>query len=300
MLQYSVIDINSIKENINEYCLDNKIVDSINELVGLLNLHNNRQKTPRRDKQLTDDNGKWAKKEIFKTTKIEKREGIEEKLDNYRGILNKIVSNNYDEKKEKIMESISSIVDESECEEVYEKVIQCFFVVIINNNIYSNLYAKLYASMMEQYVKFEENSYTFLEKYNKSFENIRYADPDEDYDNYCIINKENHQRKALLKFIVNSVDMEIYSFNEVMSIINVLFERLNDNLQVKENKYINEEIIENIFIVLQEGKDLIMKEVYKYDIIEKIKYYSALKVSDYQGFTSRMKFKMMDLLDLYK
>jgi len=234
MLQYSVIDINSIKEKINEYCLDNKIVDSVNDLVGLLNLNTNRQKTPRRDKQLTDDNGKWAKKEIFKTTKIEKKEGIEEKLDNYRGILNKIVSNNYDEKKEKIMESISSIVDEVECEEVYEKVIQCFFVVIINNSIYSNLYAKLYASMMEQYVKFEENSYIFLEKYNKSFENIRYADPDEDYDNYCIINKENHQRKSLLKFIVNSVDMEIYSFNEVMTIINLLFEKLNDNCKLKK------------------------------------------------------------------
>ena len=198
------------------------------------------------------------------------------------------------------MESISSIVNEEEHEDVYERIIQCFFVVIINNHIYSNLYANLYASMMEEYIKFEEISHIFLEKYNESFENIQYADPDEDYDNYCVINKDNHQRKSLLKFIVNSVEVEIYSFNEVLSTITNLFEKLNDNLQVKENIYINEEITENIFIVLQEGKDLIMKEVCKYDIIEKIKYYSVLKTSDYQGYTSRMKFKMMDLLDLYK
>ena len=85
-----------------------------------------------------------------------------------------------------------------------------------------------------------------------------------------------------------------------MIIITSLFETLYNNLQEKDNLFINEEIIENIFTILQEGKELITKEVCKYDIIEKIKYYSSLKVSEYQGFSSRMKFKMMDLLDVYK
>ena len=301
MYQYSIMDISTIKENLQDYCLDPFVVDSVNKLVELLNIPPNRPKQNKKEKNTLDDDGKWAKREIFKTTKIEKKEGIEEKLDNFRGILNKMVSNNYEEKKEKIMDSIIALLDTQE-EQVnaYEKIISCFYIVIINNSIYSNLYAKLYANIMEQHVVFEENAYTFIEKYNESLEKIRYVDPDQDYDAYCIINKENHQRKSLLKFIVNSVEIEIYSFNEILIIVNNLFEKLNKDLKEKEHVHTNEEIIEILFIILQEGKQLIMKEVCKYDIIEKIKYYSTLKVSEFGGFSNRMKFKMMDLFDLYK
>ncbi len=300
MYQYSLIDISTIKENLKEYCLDTTIIDSINELTSSLNLQITKPKPYKKEKQIFDDHGKWAKREIFKTTKLEKKEGIDEKLDIFRGILNKMVSNNYEEIKDQLMEILSVILNSNDDNCNHEKVLQCFYLVIVNNSIYSKLYAKLYSTMMEEHVVFEENVSSFIEKYNELFKNIRYVDPDEDYDSYCVINKENIQRKALLKFIVNSVELEIYSFNEILIIITTLFETLYNNLQEKDNLFINEEIIENIFTILQEGKDLITKEVCKYDIIEKIKYYSSLKVSEYQGFSSRMKFKMMDLLDVYK
>lgn len=300
MYQYSLIDISTIKENLKEYYLDTTIIDSINELTSSLNLQITKPKPYKKEKQIYDDEGKWTKREIFKTTKLEKKEGIDEKLDIFRGILNKMVSSNYDEIKDQLMEILSVILNTNDDDCNYEKVLQCFYLVIVNNSIYSKLYAKLYSTMMEEQVVFEENVSGFIEKYNELFKNIRYADPDEDYDSYCVINKENIQRKALLKFIVNSVELEIYSFNEILIIITTLFETLHNNLQEKDNIFINEEIIENIFTILQEGKDLITKEVCKYDIIEKIKYYSSLKVSEYHGFSSRMKFKMMDLLDVYK
>ncbi len=300
MYQYSLIDISTIKENLKEYYLDTTIIDSINELTSSLNLQITKPKPYKKEKQIYDDEGKWTKREIFKTTKLEKKEGIDEKLDIFRGILNKMVSSNYDEIKDQLMEILSVILNTNDDDCNYEKVLQCFYLVIVNNSIYSKLYAKLYSTIMEEQVVFEENVSGFIEKYNELFKNIRYADPDEDYDSYCVINKENIQRKALLKFIVNSVELEIYSFNEILIIITTLFETLHNNLQEKDNIFINEEIIENIFTILQEGKDLITKEVCKYDIIEKIKYYSSLKVSEYHGFSSRMKFKMMDLLDVYK
>jgi hypothetical protein len=300
MYQYSLIDISTIKENLKEYCLDTTIIDSINELTSSLNLQITKPKPYKKEKQIFDDHGKWAKREIFKTTKLEKKEGIDEKLDIFRGILNKMVSNNYEEIKDQLMEILSVILNSNDDNCNHEKVLQCFYLVIVNNSIYSKLYAKLYSTMMEEHVVFEENVSGFIDKYNELFKNIRYVDPDEDYDSYCVINKENIQRKALLKFIVNSVELEIYSFNEILIIITTLFETLHNNLQEKDNIFINEEIIENIFTILQEGKDLITKEVCKYDIIEKIKYYSSLKVSEYEGFSSRMKFKMMDLLDVYK
>jgi len=300
MYQYSLNDISTINENLKEYCLDTKITDSINDLISSLNLQTTKPKPYKKEKHVYDEQGKWAKREVFKTTKIEKKEGMDEKLDIFRGILNKMVSNNYEEIKNQLLELLAGILNTNDDSSNHEKVLHCFYLVIINNSIYSKLYAKLYSTIMEEQIVFEENASGFIDKYNEQFKSIRYVDPDEDYDSYCVINKENIQRKSLLKFIVNSVENDIYSFNEILNIISILFETLQNNIQDKEYTSINEEIVENIFTLLHEGKDLIMKEVCKYDIIEKIKHYSSLKVSDHQGFSSRMKFKMMDLLDVYK
>ena len=104
MYQYSLIDISTIKENLKEYYLDTTIIDSINELTSSLNLQITKPKPYKKEKQIYDDEGKWTKREIFKTTKLEKKEGIDEKLDIFRGILNKMVSSNYDEIKDQLME----------------------------------------------------------------------------------------------------------------------------------------------------------------------------------------------------
>ena len=51
---------------------------------------------------------------------------------------------------------------------------------------------------------------------------------------------------------------------------------------------------------MTEGKDLIMKEVCKYELIEQMKAYSQMKAKEYGGFSSRMRFKYMDIIELYK
>ena len=162
MYQYSLIDISTIKENLKEYCLDTTIIDSINELTSSLNLQITKPKPYKKEKQIFDDHGKWAKREIFKTTKLEKKEGIDEKLDIFRGILNKMVSNNYEEIKDQLMEILSVILNSNDDICNHEKVLQCFYLVIVNNSIYSKLYAKLYSTMMEEHVVFEENVSGFI------------------------------------------------------------------------------------------------------------------------------------------
>ena len=80
----------------------------------------------------------------------------------------------------------------------------------------------------------------------------------------------------------------------------VLFEKINQYKIVKENVGINEEILENVFVIVDEGKPIIMKEVSKYEIIGQITEFSKLKMADCPGFSNRMRFKCMDILDLYK
>ena len=73
MTQYSLLEIQSIKENLNDFILDNEISKNILELVNLLNLSHNRQKIIRKDKINPDENGKWLKKKFLNLQKWRKR-----------------------------------------------------------------------------------------------------------------------------------------------------------------------------------------------------------------------------------
>lgn len=299
MIQYKLLDIYSIKENLTSYNLDDIISANISELLSILNINTQRNKNTRKEKNLQDDSEKWMKKEVFKPTKMEKKEGLEEELDNLRALLNKLVDNNYDDQKENILQCIKIIAD-FENENKYEKIIQRFYSVVINNKRYSKSYSKIFSTLLDTCMPLEEYQTEYINRYNESLNSIEYVNPDEDYDEYCRINKINSQRKSLLCFIISCIEREIYSFNELLQIFNYLFNKLNENINQIEQQDINEELVENIYTALQHGKDLILNEVCKYDILDKIKYYSTLNTKENSGFSTRMKFKMMDILDLYK
>lgn len=299
MVQYNLLDIYSIKETLNDYQLDANISSKITELFTLLNISNQRNKNIKKEKYTQDENTKWVKKELFKPTVMEKKEGMEEELDNLRSLLNKLVDNNYDDQIIKIMDCIDNIIKMDDPEKC-EKILQRFYSVVINNKRYSKSYSKVFSNMLDEYLSLEQQQHECINKYNESINNIEYMNPDENYDEYCRINKINSQRKTLLCFIISCVECEVYSFNELLQIINYLFTMLDNNITNKDQQDINEEIVENIFTFLQNGKDLILNEVCKYEILDKIKYYSTLNIKENSGYSNRMKFKMMDIIDLYK
>lgn len=299
MIQYNLLDIYSIRDNLNDYLLDASISTKISELSSILNVNTQRNKNVKKERISYDESEKWNKKELFKPTIMEKKEGLEEELDNLRSLLNKLVDINFDEQKEKIIECVKVIVN-FENEDKYERIIQRFFHVVINNKRYSNSYSKIFSILLDNYTSFDEYQNEFINKYNESINNIEYMNPDEDYDEYCRINKLNIQRRSLLCFIISCVECEIYSFNELLQIINYLFDMLDNNIKNDSNQYTNEEVVENIFTLLQSGKKLISNEVCKYNIVDKIKCYSELNIKENSGYSNRMKFKMLDILDLYK
>ena len=296
---YTLTEYTDIREQISDFNLDESIINNIKKLTADLGiditikpkLHLRKEKTY-----------KWIKQEAFKATELIKKEGIEELLDEFRGILNKLSSTNYDNLKESILNCIDSILNLEEYEEAvkYDKIMTRFTDVIKNNRYFTGLYVNLFTVITERYIYFENYHSSFLDQYHESLNNIDYNDPDIDYDKYCVSNKKNEQRKAILTFIIKCIPVEIYSFNELIKIITDLLNRLDLQKMEKEFIHINEEITENISVLMTEGKDLITKEVIKYKLIEQIKAYSQLKIKDYGGFSSRMRFKYMDIIELYK
>jgi hypothetical protein len=296
---YTLIEYTDIREQLIDFNLDESTINNIKKLTADLGIDITQKPKLQVKKEKTY---KWTKQEPFKATTIIKKEGIEELLDEFRGILNKLSSTNYDNLKESILDCIDNILKLEEYEETikYDKIMERFNDVIKNNRYFTDLYVKLFMLMTERYIYIENYHSSFLELYYESLDNIEYNDPDEDYDKYCVSNKTNEQRKTILTFIIKCIPVEIYSFNELIQIMTELRNRIDLKKMEKEFIHINEEITENISVLMTEGKDLIMKEVCKYELIEQMKSYSQLKTNDCGGFSSRMRFKYMDIIELYK
>ena len=126
-----------------------------------------------------------------------------------------------------------------------------------------------------------------------------YADPNDDYNKYCEINKLNENRKAILTFIIYSIKKELYSFDIINDILDYYFDKIGSTKQQLSAVQINEEIIENVFVIYSDGKDILLNEVSRYALISKVKDLTTIKLSANKGFSNRMKFKCMDIMDLY-
>tara|TARA_B100001093_G_scaffold103293_4_gene95514 strand:- start:6852 stop:7778 length:927 start_codon:yes stop_codon:yes gene_type:complete len=307
MTVYSLNQIQDIKENIEDFCLDEEVNLTLQNLCKLLGLNNQniKSKPIRKERLSMNEQNMWKKNEPFKTTVFEKKEGTECLLNKLRGVLNKISNKNYLEQEEKVQEIINNIIefkdDEKETiDEKFNKIFEVFYRVLINNKVYINLYVQLFNFLCEEYYQFEDYMEVLIEKYKKSIQEFEYVDSDEDYDKYCAINKINEERKSLYGFLICISGNEICSFSDILDINNTLFSYLEDNIESQEHLHINEEIVENISVFVKEGKQKILKDVSKFSIEENLKYYSELKYKKNTGFSTRMKFKFMDLVEFFK
>ena len=303
MVSYNLDSIYEIQSNMKDFELPNNVENTINLLIGKLGINVSRTRIIKKERTKAADN-QWVRKEPFKVSVFEKSEGINEYIDEMRGIMNKITKNNYDTQYDKLIECIDKIW-EGEFEDVDDKkkqsyIIDCLTNVIINNRFYAELYAKTFSRLSDKYISFDNNRNKFIDKYNELSEIFVYVNPDEDYDKFCSINKTNEQRKALLAFLIYAVSEDIYSFNMLRDITLNYFELIDKQKLDKEFVHINEEIVENIFVVFSEGKTLILNEVSRYELLAKVKELSSLSIGQNPGITNRIRFKCMDISDLYK
>jgi hypothetical protein len=175
------------------------------------------------------------------------------------------------------------------------------FDIASTNKFYSELYANLYKQLTEKYPIFQSIIIDFIkEKYLENIHKIEYVDQNVDYDKYCQNNKENDKRKAMSVFIINLMKQELIQKQEVLNIILQL-----ENLVLKyideENKLNEvEEITENIFLFLINGKEE-LKNIESFEpVFQNIIKCSQYKVKEHPSISSRALFKYKDIVDAYK
>jgi len=260
----------------------------------------------KRTKTIVDEE-QWEKMKAFKSTQIEKKDGIEKLINDVRVCLNKISNKNYETPRDAIIQYIREIIDNKDIDKKEEeitsellKIKKSIFDIASTNKFYSELYAVLYKDLINNFDSFNENIESFVNEYIENIQNINYVDPKVDYDKYCDYNKENDKRKAMSAFIVNLSKNGIIDKNIVIEKITYLEDLALNYCNIDEKINEVEEITENLYILITNSFMYMGNEERWQAVMDKVKTFSQMKTKEYKSLSSRALFKFMDILDFIK
>lgn len=249
-----------------------------------------KNRMPKKKKERTNDD--WTKQKAFKTTKIEKSVGMKKNTDDIRYQLNKLSDKNFDD----VFNGIVQILDSME---TYEEVGNIIFDLASSNRFYSQTYAKLYCDLTNKYEHMKTTMYDNIDIYIGMFDNIQYVDPNDNYEEFCDMNKANERRKALSAFLVNMMKNNMITRDEINQFLIILLRKFDVFLTVENKKNEVNEICEN-FCILFDSEYNYENNTVK-DAMSVNEYLGSIattKVSNYKSFTNKTKFKIMDLLNI--
>lgn len=184
----------------------------------------------------------------FKATTIKKSapdlDGFAKLLDNVRICLNKISAKNYDTQKNLVFEYFSV------CENDRQRA--AFAEYVINMATGNKFYSKIYSNLVQELAGKMDIAPQLAAAFRlliKSFDNVQSVEPEKDYDRYCVINKENEQRRAATMFFIYLAGRTAAAPAEwIDELLEFLFGLLEEWSHLRERVADVDEIVENILI----------------------------------------------------
>jgi len=237
----------------------------------------------------------WEHVRNFKTTKIDKKEGLEKKINDVRICINKMSAKNYDAQRDAIL---AYILEADQEEDALEKIANAIFDIASTNKFYSEMYARLYRELIHLYHIFQKVMDIFLQKYMDSLQEIKYADPNVDYDLFCVYTKLSDKRKATAHFLVHMMREKILSNEYIISIIHDLIEKVKENMDTDDRINEVEEITELVNIFISQTKGFISSNEIWMKCIDDIRLFAKYKIKEKKSLSTRIIFKYTDLVTL--
>ena len=296
--------------NINSV-LNQSVIDTINRLASRVGAPTY-QKTPvfmKRDRptrraprqRQVISGADWAEIRNFKTTElIKKEEGVEKDIDELRGLLNKLTSKNYEDMQKNIMTSLTNIINKNCKEEDLEKIGEAIFEIGSINKFWSALYAKLYKCILNAFplmnAIYQKNFNNFMLLFN----NIRFIAAEENYDEFCKVNKENEKRRSMGSFFVHLMNNEVISEKAIFELIETLKNNMLTLIDQENKKEEVEEFAENIVILINGGKDKLESSTtddgFSWDdCTDFIEDMTKRKIANHPSLSNKVVLKFMDL-----
>lgn len=241
----------------------------------------------------------WAAIRNFKTTVINmNKDGIMKAKDDIRCLLNKITEKSYNDVKVEIIEKVKNLKEDFTDEEFKSVNIGALiFNIGSKNKFCSHLYAKLYKELSIIYVEFSLISNKHYETYGKIFDEIKYVDPDTDYNLYCDYNKENENRKTMSLFFTNLMKYGVFQKEQLMNLILRLIKSIETCICEENNIEVVEETVTNLLIFIANGVEELSECEDWNKVILHIEKMSNAKKKNYKSLTTKTIFKYMDLLE---
>jgi hypothetical protein len=255
-----------------------------------------KNKNKKNTKPLTDE--EWDTLRTFEETKMKKiREGVEKDIALLTSHLNKLTNDTYEicyGEICEILDKLKTIANKDDMLIVCKNI----FEISSSNKFYANIFAKLLANIINKYPIMKEifnNNYNNFMSYFKEFE---FIDPDEDYDGFCDLNLRNEKRRAYACCVAYLVNEKIISQQEIIKHISLLIEDFYKIIDEENKKYVSEQVIEIICIMIAVTyKNIVDEEDFEETILENINNIKTLKVRQHPSLTSKCIFKIMDLQD---
>lgn len=251
----------------------------------------------KKENEFIDDND-WETFRNFQTTEIVKHEGLDINLHKMRKSLNILTSKNYSKILNEIVEEFDFVMKNKTPNDVLV-ISNLFYEIVSTNTLYSNLSAKLFKELYDKTDNFKKILDQNVKNIELKINNIKYIDPDIDYDLFCDNNKNNEKIRGEFLFLSNLVKIDVVSIDCAINIIDILFTILNKYIEEKDKKNEIDELSEIIYIFVSNVFNLIKNfdNEKSNNIFSTIENISKMKMKTTPGISNKCIFKHMDLLD---
>jgi hypothetical protein len=172
------------------------------------------------NKGMEVSNEDWDSIRSFQTTKIEQKSGLDALVDKLKLSMSKLTKDKYLITRDQIIGVLNEIVEaEPDPVILIERIGNLMLDIVLSNKTLLKLYADLYSDLLGSYAWLRQSIDNHFISYLDLFKEMKYYDPDKDYDKFCDINKANEKRKAMSLFIVNLMKFGIVEKTQVVALM---------------------------------------------------------------------------------
>ena len=287
-------------DNINNINLDNDVLSKIDLLKEMYskvqqNNDNNYNKKKRNYKRYheVDPN--------FKATVFQKREGIDKFYSSIKALINKITDANYKSLEKQIFEKFDELIENYDDENEISTVKKLLINDLTWNSMQSKINSLLLTTIINRY-DFNSCVDILIKEYDDIITNICYKNIncEEEYDEFCEVNRINNLRRSMGLFMINMMRHNQIKKNYIINIIKYFQDMLFKSILEDEKKILVDELTENLYVLIVNSHKELNSEKEWNNIIEKVTETTKKVVKEYPSFTSRSKFKHMDIVDCLK
>ena len=244
-------------------------------------------------KEVSDD--EWVTIRNFQKTNLNKDASETELLiDNIRKCLNKMTEVTYIAMKSEILDNMSGVRHMDDSDSKLLQIGEAIFNIATTNSMYANIYTELIKELIEIYPNFKEicdNKFTtYIHAFNNETQsNVINTD---NYEELCRINLVNRKRKSQSSFFVAAFNTGLISQREIFDLIDHLLDRLITSAQFSDKTEECNEIANNIFILIKDGRKKLSNSV---QLVERVTKITLMDKKKNPGLSSKCKFTFMDI-----